>query len=582
MYTVSDTFRAAMNDFVIRSVLRGNIDGVPFTHDDILKDSFRCCNQCIAVNDAKLGGVFVGEIRLTLLDTIANTRGDWLGRVIECEYGLITETGAEYIPCPSRFYTIYSADWTEQGLKVVAYDNMIKLEKTFEREISSGSAWAWLQYISRKTGILIGQTETEVNTMPNAMEVLGIDSADKIETYRDLVSYLAATLAGFATIDRRGALIIKQFDGEVVATIDPDKRFTGASFSDYTTKYTGLSVVNNSDSTVSYYHTNPDDGLTMKLGANPFLQLGLVQENIRNRILNALGSFVYVPFKATLLGCCAYDLGDLIRFTGGIAVNSTGCIMSFDFGLNSYSIACYGDNPALENVQTKTDKNITGLTKSKASEQLAITNLTNIDKISIATEWKEVGSIAFSVNKKQIILFNAVSKMNLQSDGNVQYKYTLNDNELDFVHDIYAHSGTDTATLFIPFGVEADLLNTFKVYARSGDTTGTIEALNVRGSILGVGINISEFDGTISLFDTFSQRIRGEKTIHFVDGGAVLTEYIPEREGVADVFELRLVGGLGIDYEDNIRITLRDKEFRRVTEDGSLRLTEDGEHYRRT
>lgn len=577
MYQVTETFRRAMNNFVIMPVLRGTVGNKAFTHDDILQDTFRVCNQCIAVNDAKLGGVFIGELRLTFLSTVADRRGDWVGKVISCEYGLVTEEGAEYIPTPSKYYTIYSADWTEQGLKVIAYDNMIKLNKDFAKEQSAGTAWEWLQYISVKTGIAIGQTQAEVNALPNALKQLGLINADNVETYRDLVSYLAASLSGFATINREGALIIKQFNGSVVATIDPDNRFTGCTFSDYSTRYTGLSVLNSENGTTSYYHLNPDNGLTMKMGANPFLQLGINQDEIRSTILNELWRYNYVPFKATLLGCCAYDLGDLIRFTGGVASNSIGCIMAYDFGLNSYSVACYGDNPALENVQTKTEKNITGLTKSKAKEELSITSLTNISTVEISEDWAEIGKLSFAVSKDQTMLFHGVSKTSLTVPGVVQYKYVLNDEALDFIHEEYSNEGNDTQTLFIPFTVSADVPNTLRIYTRSENAAGEVLALNMRGSILGVGISTNDWDGTLSFNDFYNFTLNGGLITNFTDGGVTFAEDTPTRHELTDVYLFDTCGLLDVNFSDTLKITLHEPEFSRTTEDGDRRLTEEND-----
>lgn len=584
MYSVTNTFRNAMNDYIIQPVLRGTVAGSQFTQDDILKDSFRCCNQNIAVNDAKLGGVFIGELRMTLLSSIASVRGDWLGKVISCEFGLVTEAGEEYIPCPSRYYTISEANWTDQGLKIVAYDNMVKLEKAYTQEQNSGLAWDWLQYVARKCDIAIGNTETEVYRMTNGNKVLGLDSVDNIETFRDLISYLSMALGGYATIDRNGALVIKQFNGEIVNEIDPTKRFAGCSFSDYQTSYTGISVVNNADGMVEVYNTYPNDGLTMKLGSNPFLQLGTreVKDEIRDNILRALKHFDYVPFKATLLGCCAYDLGDLIRFTGGIAENSVGCIMAYDFGFNSYTISCYGANPSLQSVQTKTDKNISGITKSKITEQLAISSLTNLASIPINNNWNEVGTLTFSVSKAQVILFHGVVKEHITTGGTLAYRYFLNSQELDFIHEVNKFEGVDTTTLFIPITVDANIPNTLRVVVSSSDgARGTVQPLEMRGAVLGVGINLSDWDGNISIKDNFSLALNGGLEINFVDtvNSVGMYDYIPAR--ISDDFVVEINNGVDINFTDALMITLNEKEYRRVTEDGLLRITEDG-YYRTT
>jgi hypothetical protein len=66
-------------------------------------------------------------------------------------------------------------------------------------------------------------------------------TTNDVETWRDLVSWLAQTIGCFATADREGNIVFRSFNQTVVDTIDDAHRFTGGSFSDYVTRYTGLS-----------------------------------------------------------------------------------------------------------------------------------------------------------------------------------------------------------------------------------------------------------------------------------------------------------------------------------------------------
>lgn len=580
MYQVSESFSQLMHSYIIHPALKGTVGDLSFTQDDILEGSFRCCNQCVSVNDVKVGGVFVGELQFTLLRSVANTRGDWYGKVIRCEYGLSAGGTTEYIPCPSYEYTINEATWTENGLRIVAYDNMLKLDKAYSNEQSSGQPWNWLQFVAAKTGIVLGNTQAEIEAMPNGTKVIGLFSIDKIETYRDLISYLSATLAGFATIDRSGRLIIRQFNSSFVDTIDSDSRFAGCTFSDYTTRYTGLSVVNSETNETIYVHVNPDDGLTMNLGNNPFMQYGIeaTKSEMRNNILAAIQSFQYVPFKTTMLGCCAYDLGDVIKFTGGIAGQSKSCIMFYDFGLNDYGIAGYGDNPALESAQSKSDKNITGLSKQQSSEHLAVTNFTNIGEVGISDEWTKIGGVAFYVEKEQTVLFHGVSKHNLDTAGTVRYKYVLNDIDVDFIHECQYDEGIDTTTLFLPFVVPATLTQRLDIYVQSDDATGTVENLDMRGAILGAGVIAATWDGTINIIEAFNLTLVGCVSIPFAEGGVDVSTQIPTPAMCTDLFGLSLEGVIEIPFSDELRIITAVPIYDITDELGDDMFTESGDY----
>lgn len=577
MYDVDERFYAEMHKANIVPCLRGTINGSEFTDEDIAAGSFRVSNQNVQVDSINFGGVFVGEFKATFLPSIVDSRGDWVGKKITCEYGLFYDEEEHYIPCPSYEYTINEANWTGDGLEVVAYDNMSLLDKRYTGINSVGTPWSWLNFLKEKTGIRLGLTEQEVSTMPNGTKRITLYAVENIKTYRDILSYLAQVLGGFATCDRSGRITIKQFHTLANDTIDETKRFVGGRFSDYVTEYTSFSVINmetmEEEATVSI----PDDKLRMRLGANPFLQIEDKQQKDQMRvpILQALQKFKYTPFDVTLLGCCAYDLGDVIQFVGGIADNYYGCIMLYDFGLNDYSISGYGDNPALVSALSKYDKNLSGISSS-SKDEVGTAKVTNIERIDFDSEWKDLGTLGFYASKEQTALFHGVVKLKVSEPGRVRVRYMLNSDLLGFVHEEYIHSPVDTMTLFLPVDIEADILESLKLQIQS-DTSGYIEVLDMSGAVIGAGVFSSTWSGTIEVHDDF-RRIRNESSIVRELTDIKNLEFLRVKEPAAtETFgRIGIIPAMVRPLTDAAYLpTFRD-DVQRRTEDGLFRAEEDG------
>ena len=75
-------------------------------------------------------------------------------------------------------------------------------------------------------------------------------------------------------INRVGKLELRKYGNEPVMDISSKQRFS-SSFSDFITRYTAVSYTNLRTQIAEYYGLQEDNGLTMNLGVNPFLQFGL-------------------------------------------------------------------------------------------------------------------------------------------------------------------------------------------------------------------------------------------------------------------------------------------------------------------
>lgn len=425
MYVVSEAFKAATKKTKQRHVLRGAVNGQNFAQSDVVAKSFRITNQLCEKSKIILGGVYVGKLELTFATNYARSivsRGSWQGIVISPEIGIVLAYGTpEYIPAPAKDYTISEAKWTEQGLHIIAYDNLAKFDKPLDLLESAGKAYDFLSYACDKCGVVLGMSEAECESLVNGSYVFGLYPTDSVKTYRDMLSWLAQACACFALIGRDGKLYLKSLPApEAEDTINTEQRYTGASFSDFETYYTGLSVVEIDTNTTSYYGLAPDDGLTMNLGANPFLQYGTlaVKNEVRNAILNKLATFRATPFSASMLTNPAYDLGDCLQFTGGIADNNYCVIMQYTFDIDKISVNGFGDNPALMSAQSKTDKALEGLKGQNKDNRITYYTYSNVAPVEIADgdDPETVVNLRFATKEQTTVTLWQEYKLDVQLD----------------------------------------------------------------------------------------------------------------------------------------------------------------------
>ena len=433
MYSVSDEFKKAMKKPVLKTYLKGTIGDVNFKDSNILSGSFSITNQCSGSEALEIGQVYVGELNATFLN-INLERYKWKGQVITPYFGLeLADKTIEYIPL--GVFIIDSAEWTKTGVVVKAYDNMSLLDKNCNKTITEVTAYECLQRIEKETGIVFANSEEEIKAFPNGDILISETTSNDVETWRDLLSWLAQTLCAFAASDREGKIRLTQYKEEVDDTIDNSLRLTGASFSDFITRYTGLSVVNMADSTTNYYGLDIDDGLTMNLGSNPFLQYGLDQtkEDMRKSILDSLQAINYVPFKVKTIIPPVYDLGDVLVFSKGLADESKKyCISKFTFNYHgTYELQGVGKDPSLSSAKSKTDKNISGLISNTDENTLVNYSYSNSKAIDIKENKQEtIASIRFaSGTKDSEVSFHGELLLNATST----YSHTVNDTVIDDV-----------------------------------------------------------------------------------------------------------------------------------------------------
>lgn len=408
MHVVSNAYKIAMKQNTIKRKLRGTINsGLGFNESHILAGSMSITNKISDGMEMKIGSVNIGELTATFHSFIPN----WQGAVITLEEGLLIDGGTyEFIPMGT--FTVSKAERSASGVAITAYDNMSKFDKPFTLSTTSGKAYDFLQYACSLCNVVLGMTQAQVEALPNGDMLLGLWTENDIETFRDMLSWLAQTLACYATIDRNGKLVLRTYTSTITDDLDIYHRYVGEVYSTFETQYSGVSVVNIKDQTLRYKCIEPDTYLTYNLGSNPFLQYGsdATKDTMLQNILNSIQNIKYTPFRVTIPCGGAYDLGDVLEFSGGIG-DVTCCITNYTwqfFGSDNYTAHGDGKDPTLANAKSKTDKNLAGLASQITAKEFQYYIFKNIRAINVGNEQeRDIINMRFTSLSATVVILQA-------------------------------------------------------------------------------------------------------------------------------------------------------------------------------
>lgn len=409
MYPVSEAFLSAVQENTRKYEWSGKITTVKgnvyeFTAKDIVKGSGYITRSCCGNNEIELGSVYAAEMKITLfLDVDRYSMED---AIVELFYSLTLPDGTTET-IPMGIFEISEANRHIKTIELVGYDYMLRFDKS-AGDMTSGYPFDFLNLACEKCKVELAHTQEEIEAMPNGTELLGIYQDGNIETYRDMIFYVAQVLGRVCQINREGKLELKAYGAEPVVTMEAKHRFS-SSYSDFVTRYTAVYSTNEIDAISEYYCLDPDDGLTMNLGVNPLLQYGLVntREVVITNILNAISVINYVPFDSDTIGNPALEPMDVVRFTGGHADDdSISCITSVTYKINGkQTLKGVGKNPLLSSAKSKADKNIIGLLNQVETGKFVICAYENASELIVGTEPIRIIDVTFAAIESTSALF---------------------------------------------------------------------------------------------------------------------------------------------------------------------------------
>ena len=575
MYPVSEVFLRAVQENTRRYYWTGKITtkaGVvhEFSEKDIVKGSGYISSQCCGSTEMEIGSVYAAEMGITLFSEI--DRYTLEDALVELYYHLLVGEGYETIPM--GVYEISEANRSIRCLEIKAYDYMIRFEKDFNTTDIIGNAYEIIMFCCKACKVEFAHTQAEIESMPNGSEVLSIYSENDIETYRDVLFYIGQVLGGFFCINREGKLELRKFGSEPVMDISNKQRFS-SSFSDFITRYTAVSSTNLRTQTAEYYSLETDDGLTMNLGVNPFLQFGVdeTRKELCEQILADISVIKYVPFDSETIGNPALDLGDVLRFSGGHAdEKQITCITYSQCRIGGkHALRCVGKNPRLAHAKSKNDKNISGLLNQVDAGKIGIHIFTNASAYTLADTDTKIISIEFATKEEnhaqffgQVVVDAAAlrTERTASAKGTLSIPFTETDAETgettdnplevevelpvtwsedgkvlcyvtfelnDEIITVHCpvetwHSGKHILSLYYPIeSVIPNITNTFNVYLRMENGKGSVGIGDCIASISGQAMAAAPaWDGEIE-----------EKTGRFILGGGM------DVKNITDIMQIK-------------------------------------------
>lgn len=548
MYSVSSEYLQALAAPVKERRLSGTVGGVAFTEANLLRNTLTITNSCSEGQEVKIGSVYRGELTCTFRNI--NLTGEWKGQEIIVSEELKTSENV-WEAVPLGVFVVAEANHTAGGVYVTAYDYMVKLDETSEITASVGTPYDFLALISEKTGVSLAQSAAEIALLPNGAQSFVLYAENDIETYRDMLHWVAQTCAAFATINRSGEIELRTYKSadSTDDSIPTTMRWKGGSFSDFATRYTGVSVVDMESEDTVYFGAEVDDALTYNLGANPFLQ-GIELETVMGNILDALGEINYTPFDVARSGAPHYDLGDILAFPGGIAGGCVGCLMSYNYRWRGeYRMEGFGSNPALAKAKSKEDKQIAGLmSRNVVQNAVQFYTFTNAGIYSIEDDYEEIIYIRFGSLKTSIVTFQAEIKLSATIDeADIEsvingIKYIYNAVEVDYKPAETWIEGTHLLHLLYYFAVDGSAINTLSVRMNCVGGVVSIGRADIQAAVSGQGLVASNiWDGWFEL----------EDNIPLISG---ISTTPAEVVAYTDTPEIALVDEELLEVEDNVPI----------------------------
>ena len=506
MYSVSNAYRIKMLDKVQTHKLSGTLNGsVSFTDADVIGVSYT--NRCSDKN-VNIGSVNIGVLKLTFLSDLLN-RGDYEGSMITITDSLLIDPENDtWEDVPVGVFYIAEATWTASGMiDVTAYDCFSLMDKPLAFVQTSGYLYDFCLLIEAATQAQFGMTRAECEALPNGNILISPYDDNDMQTWRDMVSKLAQLIGGFAYAERDGKWKLKSFNNTSILNVPVNRRKDGAKYSDFKTRFDGLSYEDVMTTGETKYIGDPD-GFVMALGNNPFLQFGSggIVRSRASTIFSVVQTMVYTPYEVAMLPAfVAIDLGDVISFQDDYTGHtSTGAVMSVTWTYNKlFKVSCYGSNPNLSKAQSKTDKAVAGNRSANAKDKISTYTSANIQELTIDSELQEILRTYFTTASSQPLLTLTEVKFNLEEAGEVEIHYFLDNEEIEYVPtETYSETGLHTFSLMYPLdGLSTDFKHKFSVFMRT--TSGlVIQPLEARTYIQGYGFDLtSEWVGILEASD---------------------------------------------------------------------------------
>ena len=429
MYNVSEQFKKSLKSPRRKSRITGTLTTskqieYKINDSNIIKNSLYVTNQIVNNNKLCFGSVYAGECGFIMNSDI--DRYNLFGATVKLYFTLKLEDGTEE-SLPIGVFTVDTAERVGSRIKITAIDNMNKFDIDVSEDIND-TLYELLKYISNKCKVELAQSKEEIEALHiNATSQNYTIQRSKINTYRDAIAYLSMIICANATIDNIGKLKLVQYANNSADNNDRGTRLNNCNFNDYETTFKGVKARFFANENYYTYEAIEKDakGLILDFGDIPIVGgTAKTKNDTIDAILETVKQISYVPATLYIASNPAYELGDMIicRDINNTdnAVNTY--VMAYKYSYREKeTINCYGENPLLQNIKSKNDRQLEGIENQISTKDLIIVNATNVKDITINQTFENVVNLKYSAlaECRPICLFTVPFIIDL--DGYVEF-----------------------------------------------------------------------------------------------------------------------------------------------------------------
>lgn len=469
MYSVSDAYKVAVADSHRKSKMRGVLTVgstvIDLYDNDILKNTVYVTNQCTNGNEFEYGCVYSGECGLTIKSAV--DRYSLYNAELKLYWSLWT--GEQWEEIPLGVFYVSEPNRINDKISIKALDGMTKLDVNVDED-TTGTLPQLMTYIAEKCGVELAQTEDDFATFVNSNIQLSVVE-ERVETYRDLLSYLCMVSACFATMDRHGKLKIVPYATESCLTFGKKQRFTNSSFSDYTTSFSGIKARFIAEENYAPYEVGEKgNGLVLDMGDIPIVR-GLPETKyaVLMSVYDVLKNVSYTPFELETLGNPAIDLGDYVNNEDvGKDSNSYTSPITYYYWTyrGKHKLRAVGGNPKLANVKTREDRHLSSLEGAISTKTIVVKNYRNADAIEFSDKETEIAYINYATTENSEPIFLMTVRLNISLDGVLVFQF-YNDGmiENDRTYRKYLERGEHFVSLSDIYNVSSNTRHTISITA---------------------------------------------------------------------------------------------------------------------
>ena len=398
MYNVTAEYTAAIRALSKTDRLTGSIryrNGDTASLADVLLrgGEVSISKRCVTGEELEFGAAIIGELDLSIKTDQARYSFD--GAKISPVYGVLAADGTWH-DVPLGVYTVCETDRRNSIVKLIAYDNLLSLDKEYDGVAIYGTPFEVLSEICELCGVELANTEDEIIAMPNGDQAIQIDQDAGCETLRDCAKVVAQLLGAFVVADAQGRIALRNYGTSPVARLERKNRVS-TTLADYVCRYVGLTV-QSSKGRFSAYDTSADSGLELTIQDAPAWDYG-TDDTLQQRTDNLLEYFAkirYTPSNLSIFGDPALECGDMVTLEttdGDVNTLITGYTWKFR---GKMSVESIGKNPYLHAVKPKKTQIIRELQQQTTANKLIFYSFSNgSDVVAEGTEVKPLASVTF-------------------------------------------------------------------------------------------------------------------------------------------------------------------------------------------